>query len=125
MCQTNETRCFKTTKPKTVYKIVDTTHPELAALYRFHTYAPLGELDEPTDIRSKGEDAQYGYHCFLSLNDVRSVYYGGRIDNGGYYKIVRCIIPVNEEYRYGTFFAGQDLYVRTLRASNIIIEDII
>jgi hypothetical protein len=116
MCQHNETRCFKSKKPKKVFKIIGKKGSRMVSLYRTYRYEAIGKTNLPTNIQISDStySDQPGYHCFLSLADAKK--YG--VHSGE--AIVSCTIPPGELYRYGAFFG-----FRTLRATNIIIDSVI
>jgi hypothetical protein len=128
MCQYKETRCFTSTKPKTVYKVViqhtSVTAPfiRFEAFFESFTYSNLGELNNQEEIRYGGE--QTGYHCFLTIEDAKR-FLDLHKTLKHKYVIVKCTIPANESYRYGVFHMAEREIVKTLRATNIIIDSVL
>jgi hypothetical protein len=135
MCQEKETRYFKATKPKTVYKLVARAHSTqppytiLFAVFERTRYAPIGELNDLVDLQKGFGLYQPGYHCFQSLEDVKI--FKDSYNTTGPTTIVKCTIPIGAIYRYGTYYLTtftegyKKLSLKTLRASNIIIDKVI
>lgn len=137
MCQNNEGRCFRASKPKTVYKVgmikgytyIDSTHvvgPHRNVDYIKHDKAQRCLTVPEKYIRTKYPDYdnyQPGWHCFATYEDAL-IYVTTLYPSFGV--VLKCTIPTGAIYRYGmTEIEQKPQKLKTLRSTHLIINEAI